>query len=439
VKRRHALKYCLLLLTVAACTEQPLAPGVCPDFCPGAQIEIHDTLFATVIERDSSFRGYLQAYQGDAMTATDVPGVVDSRPFFTTDTMFARIQPVLTDTTTVPKVIDSVRVRFVVVRWPRNTTNLRLKLYRLPVNVDTTTDFASLDPYFTAPPVDSLNIYDLLAIPAIGDTQTIRLWGDSIRVDSAGHVLQISQGDSALAVYFKLDTLRAPFSEADTGRSAWGVRVAADSNASMTVGSTQTGARSPLVRWFYHYTIPDTVSTKPDSVASKDKVMPNRFDSFVFDPPTPPDDSNLAVGGVPSARAVVRVNMPKFLHDSIDIVRATLLLVPVSAPQGAPIDSFYVVARPVLGDLGAKSPVNPASSLADSAIVRIGSADTVRIELTSLFSAWSRDSTAVTTFVLEHSPEASSYTEVRFYSSRTPAYRPAVRITYVGRYQFGRP
>ncbi len=207
----------------------------------------------------------------------------------------------------------------------------------------------------------------------------------------------------------------------------------------MTVGSTQTGARSPLVRWFYHYTIPDTVSTKPDSVASKDKVMPNRFDSFVFDPPTPPDDSNLAVGGVPSARAVVRVNMPKFLHDSIDIVRATLLLVPVSAPQGAPIDSFYVVARPVLGDLGAKSPVNPASSLADSAIVRIGSADTVRIELTSLFSAWSRDSTAVTTFVLEHSPEASSYTEVRFYSSRTPAYRPAMRITYVGRYQFGRP
>ena len=71
-----------LLFVAAACTEQSTAPGVCPDFCPGGEIQTHDTLFATIIERDSSFRGYLQSYQAFLMTAADEPGVIDSRAFF---------------------------------------------------------------------------------------------------------------------------------------------------------------------------------------------------------------------------------------------------------------------------------------------------------------------------------------------------------------------
>jgi len=90
----------------------------------------------------------------------------------------------------------------------------------------------------------------------------------------------------------------------------------------------------PLIRWFYHYTIPDTVSATPDSVVTANRVPPARFHNFVFNPPTPPVDSNLAVGGVPSARALLRVALPAFLHDSIDVVRATLVLVPVNAVPG---------------------------------------------------------------------------------------------------------
>ncbi len=430
---------CFCLLVAAACTEQSTSPGVCPNFCPGGSIDIHDTIFAAIIERDSSFRGYVPSYQAEAMTAADVPGVVDSRAFFATDTMVRRVVPKVGDTATVPIVVDSTRVRFVIVRRAKNTTNLRLRLYQLPLTVDSTSDFASLDSYFTGPVVDSLSVSDLLALPAIGDTQTVRLWGDSIRVDTAGHVLQISRLDSSLAVYFNLDTLRAPFSLSDSGRVAYGVRVAADSLASVSLGTTESGGNQPLVRRFFHYTIPDTVSATPDSVVNTDRTLANRFDNFVFTPPTPPNDSSLAVGGVPSARSVLRVALPAFLHDSVDIVRATLVLVPVNAVPGAASDSFRVLARPVLADLGAKSPLGTDATLSGSAVIHIGSADTVQLEMTNLVRAWSLDTTRVTTFILGQVPEATSYTEARFYSSRAPAYRPALHVTYVKRFAFGKP
>jgi hypothetical protein len=433
---------CLFLLVAVACTENATAPADCPNFCPSDSIAIRDTIFTTIIHGDSSFRGYVPSYAAEAMTAADVPGVIDSRAFFTTDTMLRRLAPKVGDTTTVPISVDSSRIRFVIVRRPKNTTNLRLRLYHLPVTADSTSTFASLDPAFTGTPVDSLNVNELLARPAIADTQTVRLWnlqpGDSIRVDTAGHVLQINRSDSSLSVFFNLDSLQATLSAPDTGRIAWGVRVAADSFASVMLGTTEVG-NGPLVRWFYHYTIPDTVSATPDSVKYADRVVLTRFDNFVFNPPTPPLDSNLAVGGVPSARALLRVAMPAFLHDSIDVVRATLVLVPVNAVQGAPSDSFRILARPIVTDLGAKSPLGTTSSLYGNTFIKIGLPDTVNVELTNLVRAWSLDTTMVTAFVLGPVPEAASYTEIRFYSSRAPAFRPRLHVTYVKRFRFGEP
>ncbi len=429
----------LFLLAAAACTEQATAPASCPNFCPSDSIAIRDTIFTTIVQRDSSFRGYVPSYSAEAMTAAQLPGVVDSRAFFTTDTMIRRVAPKVGDTTTVPISLDSSRVRFVIVRRPKNTTNLRLRLYSVPVATDSTSTFASLDPYFTATPVDSLNVNALLARPAIGDTQTVRLWGDSIRVDSARHVLQINRLDSTIAVYFNLDTLQARLSNADTGRIAWGARVAADSFASVALGTSESGGNAPLVRWFYRYTIHDTTGVKPDSVVHADRTVATRFDNFVFTPPTPALDSNLAVGGVPSARALMHVALPAFLHDSVDVVRATLILVPAHAVQGAPSDSFKVLARNVLTDLGAKSPLGTNASLYGSTVVHIGPSDTVNIEITNMVRAWSLDTTMATAFILGQVPEATSQSEIRFYSSRAPAFRPALHVTYVKRFRFGKP
>lgn len=434
------MKRLALILLLGGCTEQVTAPGVCPNFCPGGAIDIKDTIFTDVIQRDSAFRGYVRADEADAMTVADIPGVVDSRAIFLMSFLSPRVTPTAGDTTTVPISVDSARLRIEVVRRDRNSANLRLKLYRLPSTIDSASTFAQLDPSFAGPVLDSVNISDLLARPDIDDTATVRIWGDTIRTDSAGHTLQFHPSDSSLIVYFDLDTTQAPFVAADSGRLAWGVTVAADSLASVALGARGIGlaSRDPLIRWFYHYTIPDTLAA-PDSVVHTSSSKATSFDSFVFDPPNPLLDDNLTVGGAPSARSLLRVAMPAFLHDSFDVVRATMILVPTAAVLGAPGDSFVVRARPILTDLGAKSPISPATVFYGRATIRPGSADTVRIELSDLIRAWALDTSATTALMLDQLPEAAAYTEIRFSSSRTPAFRPALHVTYVKRFPFGTP
>ena len=427
----------------AACTENVTAPGVCPNFCPSDSIAIRDTIFTTIIQRDSSFRGYVPSYAAEAMTAADLPGIVDSRAFFVLSKGATRVAPNAGDTTTTPIIVDSTRLRFTIVRRDTLATNLRIKLYMLPVSTDSLSTFASLDAAFNASVIDSVNLSALLASApivdtTIADTLDRRFFADTTRRDSAGHVLVVADSGRTLRLYFHLDTLKAPVVEADSGKLAFGIRVAADSLASIAISTSESGL-TPLMQRFYQFTIPDTVSTMPDSVVHRSEVQTSVFDNFVFNPPNPPLDANLAVGGVPSARALLRVAMPAFLHDSVDVVRATLVLVPVNAVQGAPSDSFRMLARPVLADLGAKSPLGTTSSLFGSTFIHMRSPDTVNIEITNLVRAWSLDTTMVTAFILGQVPEAASYTEIRFYSSRTPTFRPALHLTYVKRFRFGEP
>ncbi len=419
-----------LLLALGACTEQATAPGVCPDFCPGGQIGVVDTIFTDMIERDSAFTGYLEAHQGAVLRVTDVPGVVDSRAIFRINAMFTRVTNRPSDTTTVPITIDSARLRLNIVQRDTNTANLWIKLYRLPIDIDSTTTFAQLVPSFTDSIVDSVNVSALLAEPEIYDTATLRIWGDTIQTDSAGHVLQVA-ADSSLLLFVHLDTTQARFVVEDSGKVAYGVRVSADSLVSIGLGSNESPDRGATVVWFY---------THPDSNAAPVQASAQRgslFDSFVFTPPTPPLDSSLAVGGVPAARSLVRVAIPRLLRDSGDVVRATLILVPAGPVPGAANDSFTVVARPVVSDIGAKSPLSANSAFYGLKTVHLNVADTVRIDVTNLIRAWAQDTSVATTLVLAQLREASSYTQIRFYSTRAPTFRPALHITYVRRYAFG--
>ena len=415
------------------CEEQLIAPGDCPDFCPNGQIVLVDTVFTTIIARDSAYRGYLQPYQSDAATATDQPAA-QSRPFFKLDPMFLRIRSTPTDTTTVPVIADSARLRLAITRRDTAAPNLRLQLYALPASADTLSTFADLDPYFSGPIVDSVNVSDLRSRPLIGDTATVRVWGDSIRTDSAGHVLIISRTDSTWFIYFSLDTLQAPLAEPDSGRLVYGVKAVADTAVSIALGTNESVSNGPVIEWFYHYTPKDSTTAKTDST-----LRSPTFDSYVFDPPNAPLDSNLTVGGAPSARSLIRVTVPPALRDSIDVVRATLLLVPIAPVNGLASDSFRILARQVTADLGAKSPLS-TDPAAGSVVMHPGVADTVRLEITDMVRSWVLlDTLSTTAFILGQSPEATSFTEARFYSSLTPAFRPALHVTFVRRFPFGRP
>jgi len=401
------------VLLAAACVEQVSAPGHCPSFCPSGQIEIVDTVLRDVISRDSTFRGYVTALHAPFLLAADLPGFVDGRPIVRFNGFGQRFVVSTADTGAILGA-DSARLELTVARRDTGVHNLTLAFYRLPITIDSTTTFADLAGPFTDSLVKRVNLDTLLARPGRKDTIT----GDSAVVDTVNHVLVLS---------LKFDTAAARYVGTDSGTVAYGVRVSADSLASIAISKT--------LAWQWYLRV-DSMGT---SVARTPGQLGFAFASFVSDPPPPPVDSTLAVGGVPSARSILRIAFPRFIRDSSQIIRGTLTLVPSAPAQGAPSDSFVVEAHTVFTDVGAKSPIILDVTRTDTAVIRVGTSDTVQIEVTNLLQFWASDTTRATTLVLRAKEEATSFSLIRFYPSVAPAFRPVLHITFVRRFPFGQP
>ncbi len=401
------------VLLAAACVEQVSAPGHCPSFCPSGQIEIVDTVLRDVISRDSTFRGYVTALQSPFLLAADLPGFVDGRPIVRFNGFGQRFVLSAADTGAILGA-DSARLQLTVARRDTGVHNLTLAFYRLPITIDSATTFADLAGPFTDSLVKRVNLDTLLARPGRKDS----ISGDSAVVDTVNHVLAVS---------LKFDTAAARYVGTDSGTVAYGVRVSADSRASIAISKT--------LAWQWYLRV-DSMGT---SVARTPGQLGFAFASFVSDPPPPPVDSTLAVGGVPSARSILRIAFPRFIRDSSQIIRGTLTLVPSAPAQGAPSDSFVVEAHTVFTDVGAKSPIIVDATRTDTAVVRVGTSDTVQIEVTNLLQFWASDTTRATTLVLRAKEEATSFSLIRFYPSVAPAFRPALHITFVRRFPFGQP
>lgn len=402
------------VLLAAACVERVSAPGNCPSFCPSGQIQIVDTVLTSIISHDSSFRGYVTALHAPLMLAADLPGFVDGRAIFRINGYGQRYLLAAADTGTILGA-DSARLQLTLARRDTGAHNLSIALYRLPITIDSTTTFADLTGPFTDSLVRRINIDTLLARPGRKDSIT----GDSAVVDTLNHVVVLQ---------LKFDTAAARYMGTDSGTVAYGIRVSADSLASIAI------AKSTLA-WQWYLKV-DSAGTP---VARKPGSLRYAFASFVFDPPLPPTDSTLAVGGVPSARSILRVAFPRFIRDSSQIIRGTLTLVPVAPVQGAPSDSFVVEAHTVFTDVGAKSPIIVDATRTDTAVIHAGMSDTVQIEVTNLLQFWASDTTRATTLVLRAKEEATSFSQIRFYPSAAQAFRPALQITFVRRFPFGQP
>src|SRR5207247_10524100 len=112
-----------------ACVARLPAPGHCPgDFCPSGQITVVDTLLTSNISRDSSYRGYVLAYQSALMLAAHLPGATDTldgRPIFRINGYGAHLRISTADTSTgLILGADSARLQVYVVRRDTATHNL---------------------------------------------------------------------------------------------------------------------------------------------------------------------------------------------------------------------------------------------------------------------------------------------------------------------------
>jgi hypothetical protein len=416
--------------TLAACTEDATAPGRCPAFCPGGQIQLVDTVLY-VISRDSSFVGYVQADSSALMLAVNAFGL-DSRPIFLLGPVAAHAIISTTDTGYTNAIsVDSATLTLNLVRRDTLATNLRLNLYRLPTTIDTSATLASLSGPFTDSLLRSLNLDSIRALAGGVDSVA----GDSVTGTDSLHI--------GLRVVIHLDSAQANYVAADSGRSAFGIRITADSLASVAFTSVQGGA-GPVLTWW------GTFDSAGTNVHRSMGAGANVFNSSVSNVSAPVLDSNLLVGGVPSARSLLRFAIPRSIRDSTQVVRATLLLFPVTAPVGVPTDSILLNVARISTDIGAKSPCVPVPAvcafpgLGDSSVlvstgVPIGHGDTIATDITLILHAWQGDTLAPQALMLSQSPEGGNLVSLRINSSRTTAFRPALHLTYVPRYRFGTP
>lgn len=407
-----------LAFVLTACSELLTAPGSCPDFCSSNALSLVDTVLAGAIVQDSSFGrpvGYVNPQSAPALAAVSAPGR-ESRPIFRTVAIPARL--VLGgDTTTGPVIgVDSLRLTLTITHRDTATHNLTLSLYALPLTIDSTTALHDLDASFAAAPVRSLNVDSLLAKPGLRDSTT----GDSAIVDDANNRVTLLIG---------LDSAQAPLVPADSGMLAFGVRVAANTSARVTLASVefqQVLTLGPAVTWFLK------VDSLGLQVIHRTRPAQPTFDSFVFDPPAPPIGSSLVVGGVPAARTMLRMVLPRAIRDSSRVVRATLEFVAAAPLEGGAADSFPIFASPVIADFGAKSPLNFTHT--DTTWIAIGPIDTVRLDVTNVLGFWAMDSTQQTTLMLRQVPEGATFAELRLHSSLDVTQAPRLHITYAPRY-----
>jgi hypothetical protein len=171
---------------------------------------------------------------------------------------------------------------------------------------------------------------------------------------------------------------------------------------------------------------------------------------FVAGPQPIPGPGLFAVGGVGGTRVLMRFQLPPLLVDSVNVIRASLLLTQVpSRVAASSSDTVVLQVNPIIAGPQLTDPFLLSQFSASGAAIGLSTVSLVpkdaglrSIELVSLFRVWRNAGTAnsVRAIVLRSSAEGSSAAELDFVSMEGPvADRPRLRLTYVPRRGFGLP
>jgi hypothetical protein len=393
------------VFAIAGCEERLTAPAVCPDLCPGGQPLVFDTVLTPIAGADSSFRGYVQPHQAPALLVSNGLLGFEERGLVR---FGQRSDSINVRDTLRAYTIDSVAFSVVVTARDTTLPGLQILLYRIPPAIDSTTTFASIAPAFAAE-----SLIATMPVP------------DSLK---KGSVRALFQGPELGLVQI------AP---ADSGRLALGIRITSTTPTGTRLGALAS-ATGAIFTTYVTADIPDTGTAKLRTIA-----LGPSFNTSVPEVGAVDDTTLLAAGGDPSARALLRFSLPPHIKDSATIVRATLELTPVSPISGLSTDAARLMARALLTDVGAKSPVN--STVGRMPLDTLESGETtVSFEAVRLIELWIGQTTRPSALMLslasdqgdpgrEVLQEGGSFTRPSFHSSRAadPAVRPRLRISYM--------
>ena len=282
MKRRIGL-FGVLAVGMVACEQNVVSPATCPAFCPGAEIQIIDTLLTGAVTNDVWFRGYLSAHEATTMQLVN-DGVLDGRGLIRFLPFGERIA--LDSVTTAPIIqIDSFRLDLILRDRSADVSGLEILVHRIPLALaDSLATFADAEPLIA----DST----IIGIVTVPDS----VFGDTVSVVLPGDVF--------------------PTFEADERQVAVGLSVRASGPAFATLRTREVSRGGLLTR----FALADSGGTN----VPRSDVRGSQFDGFVhgnLGPAVGPEA--LVVGGLPAARAFLRFDsIPAFIIDSAPTVAA---------------------------------------------------------------------------------------------------------------------
>jgi hypothetical protein len=417
---RSALSALLLVGTLVSCKEQVTGSLGCPELCTDESATVRDTILLGALVIDTTFDGFPRIGEDRDISLWNTRDTADVR-------LVARF--------------DSLPVSYLIVGASSDSLIRRVDSASLIFTVDTILQKATL-------PL-TIDAYD------VDTTAADSLTGALVPLFRADRLIG---SQTFTAADFKADTLSLALDNAalfakikDTLRLRVGLRVRGQSSHIRVTGNTF----SPRIRIRVSAdttVVPDTILLRSLTPANDVEVQ----NSYAFykivaagaEPLPPP--GRFTIGGFSGARTYLRFDIPPTVLDSVQVIRASLLLTQTKARgTSAIVDTLTVFTQPVVASPSITDIFTASQFLGGARAYGI---DSVRfaardsglksIELVNLLRFWKSIGSANTSrsVVLRALQEGSTPAEVNFFSTEGPAaQRPRLRLTYVPRRGFGIP
>ena len=405
-----------IISIVAACTESLDTNVGCPDLCSNQSGGI-ETITIDPVVLDTTVSALAGQGTENSMLVATRGDTVDSRAVIRFDSISARYQKLVADTaTTAITTVDSARIRFRI-----DTTGAK---FPGPVTIeayDVNTDAA-----------DSLTD----AVAALF-TPARLITSKTFNKDSLKDTVIIELPPSAIL-------------------SRLGQRLRIGLRATSPAGSVQFriwAVESGLAEQLYFRAEPDTL-VKPIQLVPYSKTPANQvsiasslsdYTVLVKGPLAPPPGS-LDVGGLPARRVYMRFNVPAFISDTAQIIRASLLLTQIPDRTVDPKDTLRIIAHVSLATKAVTDVARAAQITAQTSLdtLRVAPADSgvKLLEVAQIIGLWRTQKADLTprAMVLISGTEGQAPVRAVFFSiEAAPELRPRLRISYSTRKTNGLP
>lgn len=379
----------ILVFALAACQEKLSSPVECPELCPGTSLVIRDTVLDVLPGTDSTFTGFVGNTEAVAMLAANGLDGTQARAYWT---LPRRSDSVFVDGLQYFLTVDSVGLAIPVVARDTMTRGVKIYLYRIQPDLDSTATVDAVDAGMT-----DASLIDSLAVPDTLKSGTLRL----------------------IVPPAKWPLLAGL--EADEFRVGIGARVGGPAPTGIRLGSLTSSLGAPGILAWGKVAVLDTNKVKQSSAYFADKTW------YAIDAPALSPGS-VWVGGKSGARTILRFRLPTYLRDTASVLRATLQLTPVVPLRGLRGDTPSLEVRGVLTDLGAKSPV--VAGVSSSTPLPAGTTGVLEADVRDIVTTWfGHTITPPTSLMMALQPEGASFTLPEFHGSGS-ANAPRIRLTY---------